>query len=58
MSTSPERPALPRAATVAYGFWLHRMTGSATKANRFGREYGVVHHPGPDGVCGLLLTLP
>ncbi|WP_240364011.1 DUF6417 family protein [Streptomyces sp. RLB3-6] len=29
--------------SVAYGFWLHRMTGSAAEANRFAREYGVVH---------------
>ncbi|MFF3584910.1 DUF6417 family protein [Streptomyces mirabilis] len=32
-------------ASVAYGLWLHRMTGSAAEANRFGREYGVVHDP-------------
>ncbi|MFE9769573.1 DUF6417 family protein [Streptomyces sp. NPDC005808] len=31
--------------SVAYGLWLHRMTGSAAEANRFGREYGVIHHP-------------
>ncbi|MFF1605753.1 DUF6417 family protein [Streptomyces mirabilis] len=31
--------------SVAYGLWLHRMTGSAAEANRFGREYGVVHSP-------------
>ncbi|MFG2365034.1 DUF6417 family protein [Streptomyces mirabilis] len=31
--------------SVAYGVWLHRMTGSAAEANRFGREYGVVHSP-------------
>jgi hypothetical protein len=30
---------------VAYGLWLHRMTGSAAKANRFAREYGAVHNP-------------
>ncbi|MFE2521174.1 DUF6417 family protein [Streptomyces mirabilis] len=30
-------------ASVAYGLWLHRMTGSAAEANRFAREYGVVH---------------
>ncbi|WP_329537613.1 DUF6417 family protein (plasmid) [Streptomyces sp. NBC_01450] len=29
--------------SVAYGLWLHRMTGSAAEANRFGREYGVVY---------------
>ncbi|MET7852327.1 DUF6417 family protein [Streptomyces avermitilis] len=52
MSTSPERPALPGAATVAYGFWLHRMTGSATKANRFGREYGVVTIQDPTASAG------
>lgn len=32
--------------SVAYGLWLHRMTGSAAEANRFGREYGVIHRPG------------
>ncbi|MFJ1536784.1 DUF6417 family protein [Streptomyces mirabilis] len=31
--------------SVAYGLWLHRMTGSAAEGNRFGREYGVVHSP-------------
>ncbi|MFE2669258.1 DUF6417 family protein [Streptomyces mirabilis] len=31
--------------SVAYGLWLHRMTGSAAEANRFVREYGVVHSP-------------
>ncbi|MFE5374551.1 DUF6417 family protein [Streptomyces mirabilis] len=32
-------------ASVAYGLRLHRMTGSAAQANRFAREYGVVHSP-------------
>lgn len=31
--------------SVAYGFWLHRMTGSAGEANRFGRDYGVLYRP-------------
>ncbi|XES01337.1 DUF6417 family protein [Streptomyces sp. S1D4-11] len=31
--------------SVAYGLWLRRMTGSAAEANRFGREYSVVHDP-------------
>ncbi|MFC9635097.1 DUF6417 family protein [Streptomyces mirabilis] len=31
--------------SVAYGLWLYRMTGSAAEANRFGREYGVLHSP-------------
>ncbi|MEU1449116.1 MULTISPECIES: SCO family protein [Streptomyces] len=35
-------------ASVAYGLWLHRMTGSAAQANRFAREYGVVHSPARD----------
>ncbi|MEU1035747.1 DUF6417 family protein, partial [Streptomyces mirabilis] len=35
--------------SVAYGLWLHRMTGSAAEANRFGREYGVVHSPARAG---------
>ncbi|MET8290063.1 DUF6417 family protein [Streptomyces sp. NPDC005132] len=32
-------------ASVAYGFWLHRMTGSAAEANRFLREYGAAYDP-------------
>ncbi|MFF4977931.1 DUF6417 family protein [Streptomyces sp. NPDC001083] len=32
-------------ASVAYGFWLHRMTGSAAEANRFTREYGATYNP-------------
>jgi hypothetical protein len=35
--------------SVAYGLWLHQMTGSAAEANRFGREYGVVHRPATAG---------
>ncbi|MGW6523983.1 DUF6417 family protein [Streptomyces sp. NPDC054962] len=31
--------------SVAYGFWLHRLTGSAAEANRFGRDYDVLHRP-------------
>ncbi|MET7922167.1 DUF6417 family protein [Streptomyces avermitilis] len=38
--------------SVAYGSWLHRMTGSATEANRFGREYGVVHRPAHGDAVG------
>ncbi|MEU7337340.1 DUF6417 family protein [Streptomyces sp. NPDC007074] len=34
-------------ASVAYGFWLHRMTGSAAEANRFLREYGAAYLPSP-----------
>ncbi|MFF2130032.1 DUF6417 family protein [Streptomyces olivochromogenes] len=34
---------------MAYGLWLHRMTGSAAEANRFGREYGVVRSPARTG---------
>ncbi|MFD8007709.1 DUF6417 family protein [Streptomyces mirabilis] len=33
---------------MAYGLWLHRMTGSAAEANCFAREYGVVHSPARD----------
>ncbi|MCX4403973.1 DUF6417 family protein [Streptomyces sp. NBC_01764] len=35
--------------SVAYGLWLHRMTGSAAEANRFAREYGVAHSPARAG---------
>ncbi|MCX4419423.1 DUF6417 family protein [Streptomyces mirabilis] len=38
--------------SVAYGLWLHRMTGSAAEANRFGREYGVVYSPARAGEEG------
>ena len=31
--------------SVAYGLWLHGMAGSSAEANRFGREYGIVHVP-------------
>ncbi|WP_329317872.1 DUF6417 family protein [Streptomyces sp. NBC_01715] len=40
-------------ASVAYGFWLHRMTGSAAEANRFADEYGAVHIPSSAEQDGL-----
>ncbi|WP_222723849.1 DUF6417 family protein [Streptomyces sp. ME109] len=40
-------------ASVAYGFWLHRMTGSAAEANRFSREYGATYNPFPAEQDGL-----
>ncbi|MFD9396163.1 DUF6417 family protein [Streptomyces sp. NPDC060000] len=33
-------------ASVAYAFWLHKMSGSALEANRFARDYGITHHGG------------
>ncbi|MGW2619600.1 DUF6417 family protein [Streptomyces sp. NPDC001500] len=33
--------------SVAYGFWLHKMCGSALEANRFARDYGIAHQPAP-----------
>jgi hypothetical protein len=30
-------------ASAAYGFYLHRLGGSAAEANRFGREYGAIY---------------
>ncbi|MDQ0962039.1 hypothetical protein QFZ66_005917 [Streptomyces sp. B4I13] len=33
--------------SVAYVFWLHRMSGSAREANRFARDYGITHQPAP-----------
>ncbi|MEU1534941.1 DUF6417 family protein [Streptomyces fagopyri] len=42
-------------ASVAYGFWLHRMTGSAAEANRFSREYGVSYTPALDGQDRFML---
>ncbi|WP_142270031.1 DUF6417 family protein (plasmid) [Streptomyces sp. NBC_00080] len=34
--------------SAAYGFWLHRLTGSAAEANRFGRDFGVLYAPGSE----------
>jgi hypothetical protein len=31
--------------SVAYGFWLHRLAGSAAEANRFDRDYGHLYQP-------------
>ncbi|MGW7171193.1 DUF6417 family protein [Streptomyces sp. NPDC054884] len=31
--------------SVAYGFWLHKMSGSALEANRFALDYNLAHHP-------------
>ncbi|MFE4998423.1 DUF6417 family protein [Streptomyces mirabilis] len=45
-----------QAASVAYGLWLHRMAGSAAEANRFAREYGVVHSPARDLGEGIQAT--
>ncbi|GAX58719.1 hypothetical protein SO3561_10294 [Streptomyces olivochromogenes] len=45
-------------ASVAYGFWLHRMTGSAAEANRFAREYGIAHTPGRENALGSSPDLP
>ncbi|WP_373559051.1 DUF6417 family protein [Streptomyces sp. Ag82_O1-15] len=40
-------------ASVAYGLWLCRMTGSAAQANRYARESGVAHSPARGrGTCG------
>ncbi|MFJ4836338.1 DUF6417 family protein [Streptomyces sp. NPDC088747] len=44
--------------SVAYGLWLHRMAGSAAEANRFGREYGVLHRAASQGVLQALPTIP
>ncbi|MGW2621005.1 DUF6417 family protein [Streptomyces sp. NPDC001500] len=33
--------------SVAYAFWLHKMSGSALEANRFARDYNVAHDPAP-----------
>ncbi|OQR63532.1 hypothetical protein B6E66_13935 [Streptomyces maremycinicus] len=31
--------------SAAYGFWLHRLTGSAAEANRFNRDYKTLYSP-------------
>ncbi|MFD4553499.1 DUF6417 family protein [Streptomyces sp. NPDC058469] len=33
--------------SAAYGFYLHRLGGSAAEANRFGREYGAIYRSSP-----------
>ncbi|WP_329528497.1 DUF6417 family protein [Streptomyces sp. NBC_01462] len=35
--------------SVAYGFWLHGLTGSAAEANRFNREYDAIYRPPTGG---------
>ncbi|MFF1545014.1 DUF6417 family protein [Streptomyces sp. NPDC058291] len=42
--------------SVAYGFWLHRLTGSAAEANRFHRDYGVLHSPAAGTAAGPART--
>ncbi|MGW1675485.1 DUF6417 family protein [Streptomyces sp. NPDC002324] len=42
--------------SVAYGFWLHRMTGSATEANHFTRDYGITHRPAPASLTPALIS--
>ncbi|MFF2518738.1 DUF6417 family protein [Streptomyces sp. NPDC058086] len=44
--------------SAAYGFWMHRMTGSAAEGNRFAREYGIVHTPGPENTLESSQSLP
>ncbi|MEH0450048.1 DUF6417 family protein [Streptomyces sp. B21-102] len=38
--------------SVAYGFWLHRLSGSAAEANRFNRDYGLLYPPAASDVAG------
>ncbi|MFE7656407.1 DUF6417 family protein [Streptomyces bottropensis] len=35
--------------SVAYGFWLHRLAGSAAEANRFRRDYDILYRPNAEG---------
>jgi hypothetical protein len=42
--------------SVAYGFWLHRLTGSAAESNRFERDYGIVHIPETDASAARTRT--
>ncbi|WP_405775550.1 DUF6417 family protein [Streptomyces sp. NBC_01538] len=43
-------------ASVAYGLYLHRLTGSEAAANRFARDYGVAYRPSPhDGTPALVV---
>lgn len=43
--------------SVAYGFWLHSMSGSALEANRFARDYDVAHDPAPATETPALLAV-
>ncbi|MEU3619809.1 DUF6417 family protein [Streptomyces sp. NPDC006872] len=42
--------------SVAYGFWLHRLTGSVAEANRFGRDYGVLYVPDSEGTRAAVIS--
>ncbi|WP_331739956.1 DUF6417 family protein (plasmid) [Streptomyces sp. NBC_00015] len=42
--------------SAAYGFWLHRLTGSAAEANRFGRDYGVRYAPHSEGTRTAVIS--
>jgi hypothetical protein len=44
-------------ASVAYGLYLHRLSGSEAEANRFARDYGVAYRPSPDGGTPVLVVL-
>ncbi|MFD7601999.1 DUF6417 family protein [Streptomyces mirabilis] len=43
--------------SVAYGLWLHRMTGSATEATRFAASTGP-STPGPENILRSSQNLP
>ncbi len=44
-------------ASVAYGLYLYRLTGSEAEANRFARDYGVVYRPCPDTGVPTAVTI-
>ncbi|MER6789109.1 DUF6417 family protein [Streptomyces sp. NPDC000658] len=44
-------PTQEQMPSVAYGFWLHRLTGSAAEGNRFDRDYDIVHLPATEAAA-------
>jgi hypothetical protein len=45
-------------ASAAYGFYLHRLGGSAAEANRFGREYSAIYRSSPTAGEPTLIRVP
>lgn len=44
-------------ASVAYGLYLHRLSGSEAEANRFARDYGVAYRPSQQDGTPILVVI-
>ncbi|WP_329331202.1 DUF6417 family protein [Streptomyces sp. NBC_00663] len=44
-------------ASVAYGLYLHRLSGSEAEANRFARDYGVAYRPAQQDGTPILVVI-